>query len=60
MELDEGWAEVERLAQAAGAPDAQLASSYPSAETISRWQKLFGYSQTEAAHLIGQQRSDGT
>ncbi|KAF2629913.1 hypothetical protein BU25DRAFT_419576 [Macroventuria anomochaeta] len=36
MEYEEGWAELERLAQAAGAADAQLASEYPTKETIER------------------------
>lgn len=54
-----GWEELERLAQAAGAADAQLASEYPSSETIDRWRKLFGYSNMEAVNLIGQQRGDG-
>jgi hypothetical protein len=59
MEIDEGWAELERLAQAAGAADAQLAFEYPSDETIGRWQSLFGYSSQEAVELIRTQRNDG-
>lgn len=59
MEFDEGWAEVERLARATEATDAQLASEYPAKETIERWQQLFGYSSQEAVQLIGAQRSDG-
>ena len=54
-----GWEELERLAQAANAADAQLASEHPSQETTARWQKLFGYSHQEAVNLIGAQRSDG-
>ncbi|KAJ4412820.1 hypothetical protein N0V91_000582 [Didymella pomorum] len=60
MEIDEGWAELERLAQAAGAADAQLAFEYPSDETIGRWQSLFGYSSQEAVELIRTQRNDVT
>lgn len=56
---DEGWAELERLAQAAEAADAQLASEYPSQDTIQRWQQLFGYTSQEAVQLIGAQRGDG-
>jgi hypothetical protein len=54
-----GWEELERLAQAASAADAQLASEYPRTETLARWQKLFGYSHPEAANLIRAQRSNG-
>lgn len=59
MDGDEGWAELERLARAAGAADAQLVSEYPARETIERWQKLFCYSSQEAVELIGAQRGDG-
>jgi len=59
MEDDEGWAELERLARAAETADAQLASEYPTEDTIERWQKLFGYSSQEAVQLIGAQRNDG-
>lgn len=59
MEDDASWVELERLAQAAGAADAQLASEYPSKEITDRWQQLFGYSNEEAVQLIGAQRSDG-
>lgn len=59
MNMDAGWDELERMAQAAGAADAQLASEYPSDETVERWKKLFGYNHTEAVQLIGDQRGDG-
>lgn len=57
--MDAGWEEVERMAQAASAHDAQLANEYPSTETIERWQRLFGYSRMEAVQLISRQRNDG-
>lgn len=59
MEPDEGWAEVERLARATEATDAQFASEYPTHDTIECWQKLFGYSMQEAIRLVGAQRSNG-
>lgn len=56
---DPGWQELERMARAADAADAQMASEFPSAETIERWKKLFGYHKMEAVALIGEQRGDG-
>jgi hypothetical protein len=47
------------MAQAATAADVQLASQFPTPDTIERWKKLFGYSQMEAVKLIGDQRGDG-
>ncbi|KAF1950255.1 hypothetical protein CC80DRAFT_482983 [Byssothecium circinans] len=58
--MDQSWAEVERMAQAVYAGDAQLAGEYPSTETIERWKKLFGYTHGEAVRLITQQRADVT
>ncbi len=40
--MDAGWEELERMAQAASAADAQMASQYPTPETIERWKRLFG------------------
>ncbi|KAJ4348123.1 uncharacterized protein N0V89_009495 [Didymosphaeria variabile] len=56
--VDGLWDEAERMAQAAGAADAQIADEYPSPETIERWKRLFGYSSVEAANLITAQRQD--
>jgi hypothetical protein len=53
--MDAGWEELERMANAASAADVQLASQYPSTETIERWKKLFGYSHREAVKLISDQ-----
>ncbi|KAF2033231.1 hypothetical protein EK21DRAFT_86353 [Setomelanomma holmii] len=58
--MDAGWEELERLATAASANDAQIANQYPSPDTIERWKKLFGYSHMEAVRLIGDQRGDVT
>ncbi|CAO2656393.1 Nn.00g051960.m01.CDS01 [Neocucurbitaria sp. VM-36] len=58
--MDADWEEVERMAIAASAEDAQLASQYPTPETIERWKRLFGYSHMEAVHLISGQRGDVT
>jgi hypothetical protein len=57
--MDAGWEELERMAMAVSADDAQIANQYPSTDTIERWQRLFGYSQMEAVRLIGDQRGDG-
>ncbi|KAF2470312.1 uncharacterized protein BDR25DRAFT_225704 [Lindgomyces ingoldianus] len=57
---DAGWDEVERMAQAMSAEDAQEADKYPSSKTISRWMNLFNYSHFEAVQLISQQRGDLT
>ena len=59
MEDYAGWAELERLARATEAADAQLASEYPTNGTIERWQSWFGYTSQEAVQLIGAQRNDG-
>jgi hypothetical protein len=56
--MDPTWDEVERMAQAASAQDAQIADEY-SPEAMARWQGLFGYTHVEAMHLIKQQRQDG-
>jgi hypothetical protein len=58
--MDGGWEELERMAMAASADDAQIADQYPSIDTIERWKRLFGYSHMEAVRLIGDQRGDGT
>ncbi|KAF2641221.1 hypothetical protein P280DRAFT_542367 [Massarina eburnea CBS 473.64] len=58
--MDKNWDEVERMAQAASAADALIAGEYPSADTIQRWKKLFGYSDMEATQLVSQQRADVT
>ncbi|KAF2788390.1 hypothetical protein K505DRAFT_353236 [Melanomma pulvis-pyrius CBS 109.77] len=58
--MDTSWEEVERMAQAASAADAQIADEYPQPETITRWKRLFGYSHMETVHLISKQRSDVT
>jgi hypothetical protein len=57
--MDAGWEELERMAQAASADDAQIADEHPSPDTIERWKRLFGYSQMESVRLIGEQRGDG-
>jgi hypothetical protein len=57
--MDAGWEELERMAMAASAADAQIAYEYPSPDTIERWKRLFGYSHMEAVRLIGDQRGDG-
>jgi hypothetical protein len=57
--MDAGWEELERMAMAASANDAQIANQYPSPEIIERWTRLFGYSHMEAVRLIGDQRADG-
>lgn len=57
--MDAGWEELERMAQAVSAADAQIALDYPTDETIERWRHLFGYSRREARRLIGDQRGDG-
>jgi hypothetical protein len=57
--MDAGWEELERIAMATSADDAQIANQYPSRDTIERWQRLFGYSHMEAVRLIGDQRGDG-
>jgi hypothetical protein len=59
-EMDAGWAEAERMAQALSFDDAQKADEYPSRDTIARWTRLFGYSNREAAYLISEQRADLT
>lgn len=56
--IDDGWAEVERMAQATLAADAQIANEYPKPDTIARWKRLFGYTHMEAVHLISKQRDD--
>jgi hypothetical protein len=56
--IDDGWAEVERMAQATTAADAQIANEYPQLDTIARWKRLFGYNHVEAVHLISEQRND--
>jgi hypothetical protein len=56
--IDNGWAEVERMAQATSAADAQIANEYPQPDTIARWKRLFGYNHMEAVHLISEQRGD--
>ncbi|OAK95010.1 hypothetical protein IQ06DRAFT_284998 [Phaeosphaeriaceae sp. SRC1lsM3a] len=58
--MDAGWEELERMAIAASANDAQIANQYPTPETIGRWTRLFGYSHMEAVRLIGDQRADVT
>ncbi|KAF1920590.1 hypothetical protein BDU57DRAFT_544270 [Ampelomyces quisqualis] len=58
--MDAGWEEVERMAMAASANDAQIANKYPAPDTIERWKRLFGYSHMEAVRLIGDQRGDVT
>ncbi|KAJ4365856.1 hypothetical protein N0V83_008478 [Neocucurbitaria cava] len=58
--MDATWEEVERMATAASADDAQLASQYPTPETVERWTHLFGYSYMEAVKLISDQRGDVT
>ncbi|KAF2129779.1 hypothetical protein P153DRAFT_356466 [Dothidotthia symphoricarpi CBS 119687] len=58
--MDAGWEELERMAQAADAADAHLASHHPTKDTIERWKDLFGYSHMEAVQLIGNQRGDVT
>jgi hypothetical protein len=57
--MDAGWEELERMAMAASANDAQIADECPPPETIERWEQLFGYSHMEAVRLIGDQRADG-
>jgi hypothetical protein len=57
--MDAGLKELERMAIAASADDAQIADEYPSSDTIERWQRLFGYSHMECVRLIGDQRGDG-
>jgi hypothetical protein len=57
--MDVEWEELERMAMAASADDAQIADEYPSVDTIERWKRLFGYSHMEAVRLIGDQRGDG-
>jgi hypothetical protein len=57
--MDAGWEELERMAMAASADDAQIANQYPSPDTIERWKRLFGYTHMEAVRLIGDQRGDG-
>jgi len=56
--IDDGWAEVERMAQATSAADARIANENPQLETIARWKRLFGYNHMEAVHLISEQRGD--
>lgn len=56
--MESSWDEVERMAQAASAQDAQMADEY-SPDAIARWQRLFGYTSIEAKQLIKQQREDG-
>jgi hypothetical protein len=56
--MDAGWEELERMAMAASADDAQIAGQYPTKDTIERWQRLFGYSHMETVRLIADQRSD--
>ncbi|KAI4955485.1 hypothetical protein J4E91_001346 [Alternaria rosae] len=46
--MDAGWDELERMAHAASASDAQIASQYPAQESIERWMRLFGYSRIDA------------
>jgi hypothetical protein len=57
--MDADWEEFERMVNAASAAGAQIASEYPSPETIERWKRLFGYSHMEAVRLVGDQRGDG-
>jgi len=57
---DAAWEEVERMAQAASAADAQLAFEYPDNITLQRWEKLFRYSHSEATRFISDQRNDCT
>ncbi|KAF2827439.1 hypothetical protein CC86DRAFT_455101 [Ophiobolus disseminans] len=58
--VDSGWEEVERMAMAMSAEDAQIANQYPTPDTIECWKKLFRYSHMEAVRLIGDQRGDVT
>lgn len=58
--MDESWEELERMAQAASASDAQASKDFPTDEQIGRWQKLFNYTRREAFNLIKAQRSDLT
>ncbi|KAH6873007.1 hypothetical protein BKA58DRAFT_158491 [Alternaria rosae] len=58
--MDAGWDELERMAHAASASDAQIASQYPAQESIERWMRLFGYSRIDAVRLISDQRGDVT
>jgi hypothetical protein len=58
-QMDAGWEELERMAMAVSAADAQIADEYPSPDTIEQWKRLFGYSHMEAVRLIGDQRGDG-
>lgn len=58
VRTDAGWEEAERMAMAMSANDAQIASQYPTVDTIEGWKKLFGYSHIEAVRLIGEQRGD--
>ncbi|KAF2814824.1 uncharacterized protein BDZ99DRAFT_458796 [Mytilinidion resinicola] len=51
-------AELNRLADAALSTDAQAASTYPSPDTIARWQRLFHYDRKQALQLITAQRLD--
>jgi hypothetical protein len=59
--MDASWElnELENMAQAASAADAQIADEYPSPDNIERWKKLFGYTHLEDVQLISQQRRDG-
>ncbi|KAI8939590.1 hypothetical protein NX059_003354 [Plenodomus lindquistii] len=61
--MDAGWEELERMARAATAADAELAANATDTipkETTDRWKKLFGYTYWEAVRLIEEQRSDVT
>jgi hypothetical protein len=57
--MDARWKELERMAMAAFAEDAQIANQHPSPDTIEQWKRLFGYSHMKAVCLIGDQRGDG-
>ena len=58
--MEDSWAEVERMAQAASASDALESELFPTDEQLNRWQTLFSYTRREAFNLIKAQRSDVT
>ncbi|KAF2122117.1 hypothetical protein BDV96DRAFT_594043 [Lophiotrema nucula] len=58
--MDTEWEELERMATAAGAADAQIADESPKPDAIARWQKLFNYNPMEASSIITAQRADLT
>jgi hypothetical protein len=56
--MDANWEEVERMAHAVSADDAQITDEF-SPDAMKRWQRLFEYTAVEAIQLIKQQREDG-